>query len=213
MEEILRGRGHGLVADRIEHAYRALWHRCQDLYWSEDRDVPCRRQIEHFLEELDLSPSTFEEPVLAELEHAYAQRRWSPPEPVDGAVRRGALQGARLRVGLIATRRSPARPEHLIARGDGVVDDVMYSTMTSHCKPRPSISRAPARLDVRLGDSLVGDNLYAECSAQAAHARVHFDPHTRGTAVAPTWSMCWRLCGCAGDDARRTGSYHRNDER
>src|ERR1044072_6002610 len=68
LEEILRGRGHGAVADRIEHAYRALGSRCQDLYWSEDRDIPCRRQIEHFLEELGLVPSTFDESVLAELE-------------------------------------------------------------------------------------------------------------------------------------------------
>src|SRR6185436_20705857 len=93
LEEILEGGGRlgrlagGTPAPHIERAYRALWHRCQELYWSEDRDVPCRRQIEHFLEELDLMPSTFEEPVLAELEHAYAHAALEVlPDPVAGAV-------------------------------------------------------------------------------------------------------------------------------
>ena len=49
MEEILVRRGATATAVVIEKAYRALWHRCQDLYWSADRDVPCRTQIEHFL--------------------------------------------------------------------------------------------------------------------------------------------------------------------
>ena len=54
MEEILAAGGYAALADRIEHAYRALWHRCQELYWSADKDVPCRTQIEHFLEELQI---------------------------------------------------------------------------------------------------------------------------------------------------------------
>ena len=37
-----------------------------------DLDVPCRRQIEHFLEELELDPHSFAEPVLEALEDAYA---------------------------------------------------------------------------------------------------------------------------------------------
>src|SRR5205823_10856763 len=47
MSEILAARGLGVTTERIEHAYRVLWHRCQELYWSADVDVPCRRQIEH----------------------------------------------------------------------------------------------------------------------------------------------------------------------
>ena len=56
MEEVLAGCGFGGTAAAIEQAYRRLWRRCHDLYWSVDRDVPCRRQIEHFLEALLLDP-------------------------------------------------------------------------------------------------------------------------------------------------------------
>jgi hypothetical protein len=58
MEAILRARGHEAEAARIERAYRSLWHQCHQLYWSEDRDVPCRRQIEllHDTVGLDGSP-------------------------------------------------------------------------------------------------------------------------------------------------------------
>ena len=52
MESVLDSRGHAAEAEQIERAYRRLWHRCHDLYWSEDIDIPCRRQIEVFLEEL-----------------------------------------------------------------------------------------------------------------------------------------------------------------
>ena len=46
MEAILTARGHAAEAAMIERAHRALWHRCIELYWSDDRDIPCRRQIE-----------------------------------------------------------------------------------------------------------------------------------------------------------------------
>jgi FMN phosphatase YigB (HAD superfamily) len=72
IEQILRERGFGAAAEQIERAYRSVWHRCQELYWSSDVDIPCRRQIEHFLEELELDVTAFGEEALAELEHAYA---------------------------------------------------------------------------------------------------------------------------------------------
>ena len=195
MEEILRGRGHSAVAERIEHAYRALWHRCQDLYWSEDRDVPCRRQIEHFLEELGLMPSTFDEPVLAELEHAYAHAALEVlPDPVAGAAETlAALKARGFGVGLISnTGRTPGSVLRTILGELGLaasIDVMVFSNEHGHCKPRPSIFEELRRgLDVRYDEMVfVGDNLYADVhGAQSCGMRaVHFDPPTRGTAVAP----------------------------
>src|SRR5688572_6728702 len=102
MEAILASHGHQALADRLEHAYRALWHKCQDLYWSRDRDVPCRRQIEHFLEELELEIT--DEPTLAALEDAYAHAAVEVlPAVVDGASETLAeLKSRGLRTGLIS---------------------------------------------------------------------------------------------------------------
>jgi len=195
MEEVLRGRGHGAVAERIEHAYRELWHRCQDLYWSEDRDVPCRRQIEHFLEELGLLPSTFEEPVLAELEHAYAHAALEIlPDPVAGAAETlAALKARGFGVGLISnTGRTPGSVLRAILGELGLaasIDVMVFSNEHGHCKPRPSIFEELRRgLDVPYDEMVfVGDNLYADVhGAQSCGMRaVHFDPPNRGTAVAP----------------------------
>src|SRR5688572_16231964 len=110
MEDILREHGFGDVADRIEHAYRALWHRCNDLYWSRDVDVPCRRQIEHFLEALELDASSFSETMLEALEEAYAGAALEVlPALVDGADTLLAQLKARgYRLGLISnTGRTP----------------------------------------------------------------------------------------------------------
>jgi len=195
MEEILRDRGYGAVAERIEHAYRALWHRCQDLYWSDDRDVPCRRQIEHFLEELELDPRTFDEATLAELEHAYAHAALEVlPDPVDGAVEMlAALKGRGFGVGLISnTGRTPGSVLRSILGELGLADsiDVMvFSNEHGECKPRPSIFEELRRgLGVRYDEMVfVGDNLYVDVhGAQSCGMRaVHFDPPVRGTAVAP----------------------------
>lgn len=195
LEEILRGRGHGAVADRIEHAYRALWHRCQDLYWSEHVDVPCRRQIEHFLEELQLDPSTFAEDVLAELEHAYANAALEIlPEAVAGAAETLAeLKSRGFGVGLISnTGRTPGSVLRSILAELGLADsiDVMvFSNEHGHCKPVPSIFEELRRgLGVRYDEMMfVGDNLYVDVhGAQSCGMRgVHFDPPVRGTAVAP----------------------------
>ncbi|MDP9194873.1 MAG: HAD family hydrolase [Acidobacteriota bacterium] len=195
MEEILRGRGHGVLADRIEHAYRALWSRCQDLYWSEDRDIPCRRQIEHFLEELGLEHSSIAEPVLAELEHAYAHAALEVlPDPVAGAAEMlAALKSRGFGIGLISnTGRTPGSVLRTILGELGLaasIDVMVFSNEHGHCKPRPSIFEELRRgLDVPYEEMVfVGDNLYADVhGAQRCGMRaVHFDPPVRGTAVAP----------------------------
>ena len=195
MEEILRQRGRGAFADRIEHAYRALWHRCQDLYWSEDRDVPCRRQIEHFLEELGLEPAAFGEDALAELEHAYAHAALEIlPAMIDGAAETlDALKARGFGVGLISnTGRTPGSVLRSILGDLGLaasIDVMVFSNEHGHCKPRPSIFEELRRgLGVRYEEMMfVGDNLYADVhGAQSCGMRaVHFDPAVRGTAVAP----------------------------
>jgi putative hydrolase of the HAD superfamily len=195
MEEILRGRGHGAVADEIERAYRALWHRCQALYWSEDRDIPCRRQIEHFLEELGLAHAAFDEATLAELEHAYAHAALEIlPEVVSGAAEMlVALKTRGFGVGLISnTGRTPGSVLRAILGELGLassIDVMVFSNEHGHCKPRPSIFEELRRgLDVRYDEMLfVGDNLYADVhGAQSCGMRaVHFMPPVRGTAVAP----------------------------
>ena len=195
MEATLTARGHGALADRIEHAYRALWRRCHDLYWSEDRDVPCRTQIEHFLEELALDPRSFEEDVLAELEHAYA---WAalevPPAVVDGAADvLGELRSRGLGVGLISnTGRTPGYALRGILDAVGLaplIDVMVFSNEHGHCKPRPSIFEELRRgLDVAYDEMVfIGDNPYVDVhgAQKAGMQAILFEPPVRGTAVAP----------------------------
>ena len=40
MQQLLAERGVASSAERIEWAYRHVWHRCQELYWSVDKDIP-----------------------------------------------------------------------------------------------------------------------------------------------------------------------------
>jgi putative hydrolase of the HAD superfamily len=195
MEEILTAHGFGELADRIEHAYRALWHRCQDLYWSMDLDVPCRRQIEHFLEELELDPSTFSESVLEALEDAYAGAALEIlPQTVDGAEELlAALKSRGLRVGLISnTGRTPGSVLRSILeelRLAPSIDVMVFSNEHGECKPQTSIFEELRRgLDVAYEEMMfVGDNPYVDVhGAQRVGMKgVHFDPPTRGTAVAP----------------------------
>jgi len=195
MEEVLRARGHEAIAERIERAYRALWSRCNDLYWSADVDVPCRRQIEHFLEELELDPRSFDESVLAELEHAYAHAALQVlPAVVDGAPQTLAELKARgFGVGLISnTGRTPGyvlRPVLEALGLAGSIDVMVFSNEHGQCKPRPSIFEELRRgLGVAYDELVfVGDNLYVDVhGAQRCGMRaVHFEPPVRGTAVAP----------------------------
>lgn len=194
IESILESRGFGALADRIEHAYRAIWHRCQDLYWSADKDIPCRRQIEHFLEELELDPATLDETMLAELEHAYAGAALEIlPHAVDGALDvLTTLKSRGLKVGLISnTGRTPGyvlrRVLELLDLAPSI-DVMLFSNEHGECKPQTSIFDA---LRVRLGVAydeiaFVGDNLYADVhGAQRCGMRgIHFLPAARGLAVA-----------------------------
>jgi len=195
MEEILRNGGHGHLADRIETAYRALWHRCLDLYWSSDKDIPCRRQIEHFLEELEIDPTSFQESTLEDLEQAYALAAVEIlPQTVDGASE--MLSALKLRgfgVGLISnTGRTPGYALRRILDQLGLapsIDVMIFSNEHGFCKPQPSIFEELRRgLDVGYEEMVfIGDNLYVDvhgaqrCGMQA----IHFEPAVRGTAVAP----------------------------
>jgi putative hydrolase of the HAD superfamily len=193
MEQILGARGHAALAGRIESAYRALWHRCHELYWSEDRDVPCRRQIEHFLEELQLRIE--DEATLAELEEAYAMAAVEiPPQVVQGAPELlAALKARNLGVGLISnTGRTPGYALREILARLGLaqsIDVMVFSNEHGHCKPQTSIFEELRRgLDVAYEEMMfVGDNLYVDVhGAQRVGMRgVHFQPAVRGTAVAP----------------------------
>jgi putative hydrolase of the HAD superfamily len=195
MEEILATRGFAATAAAIEGAYRRLWRRCHDLYWSVDRDIPCRRQIDHFLEALQIDPRSFDMPTLAALEDAYANAAIDVlPAMVSGAeevVRNLRSRGFRL--GLISnTGRTPgsALREVLHRLGLGsAIDAMVFSNEHGHCKPVPSIFETlRGALDVTFGEMLfVGDNLYVDVyGAQSCGMRaVHFDPPIRGTAIAP----------------------------
>lgn len=195
MEEVLVARGFTASADRIEQAYRHLWHRCQELYWSADRDIPCRRQIEHFLEALELDPKSFEEEVLAALEEPYANAAVDiPPAIVPGApevVRELKQRG--LRVGLISnTGRTPGSALRRILEQLGLassIDAMVFSNEHGRCKPETSIfEELRAALGVPYDEVVfVGDNPYADVhGAQRCGMRgVLFIPAVRGTAVAP----------------------------
>jgi putative hydrolase of the HAD superfamily len=195
MEEILEARGFAALADRIESAYRTLWRRCQDLYWSEDRDIPCRRQIEHFLEELELDAASFSEETLEELERAYAHAALEIlPQIVDGAPE--TLEQLKQRgygIGLISnTGRTPGYVLRRVLEElelAPAIDVMVFSNEHGECKPQASIFEELRRgLGVRYEELLfVGDNLYADVhGAQRCGMRaVHFEPPVRGTAVAP----------------------------
>lgn len=195
MEAILTAQGHGALADRIEHAYAALWRRCHDLYWSADRDIPCRRQIEHFLEELGIDSSTVAEPLLADLEDAYAAAALEVlPAAVDHAkATLTELRGRGLRLGLISnTGRTPGSVLRRILDALGLapsLDVMVFSNEHGHCKPTRSIFEELRQgLGVTFAEMVfVGDNIYADVhGAQRCGMRaVHFDPPTRGMAVAP----------------------------
>jgi len=192
MEEILAARGHGAAAGRIEHAYRKLWHRCHELYWSADVDVPCRRQIEHIIEEMeiDADPETIEA-----LEEAYARAAVDIlPSLVDGAAEvLEELKGRGYRLGLISnTGRTPGSALREVLDALDLarhLDAMVFSNEHGVCKPQASIFAALREgLGVEYAETLfVGDNLYVDVhGAQRCGMRaVHFIPRVRGTAVAP----------------------------
>ncbi len=195
IEQVLVARGQSHSADRIENAYRKLWHRCHELYWSEDRDVPCRRQVEHFLEGLGLDPASFDEASLDEIEHAYAHAALDIlPQAVAGANETLAhIRKQELPIGLISnTGRTPGYVLRKILDRLGLaqsIDVMVFSNEHGECKPRVSIfEQLRAGLGVEYQEMMfVGDNLYVDVyGAQRCGMRgIHFIPEQRGTAVAP----------------------------
>ena len=195
MERVLIERGFDETAGRIEQAYRSLWHRCHELYWSRDEDIACRVQIKHFLEGLDLDAATFDEPSLAALETVYAGAAIEVlPSVVPGANEvLASLRQRGYSIGLISnTGRTPGYAlREILERLDLApsIDAMVFSNEHGACKPRPSIF---ATLRDALGvdyDEMVfvGDNLYVDVhGAQSLGITgVHFDPPSRGTAIAP----------------------------
>ncbi len=192
MAEILASRDIAAPAERIEHAYRTLWRRCHELYWSADVDVPCRRQIEHFVEEMaiDVDAAT-----LDALEQVYARAAVEVlPSLVSGAAEVVAELKARgYRLGLISnTGRTPGSALREILDALELaphIDAMVFSNEHGVCKPQTSIFAALREgLGVDYEETLfVGDNLYVDVhGAQRCGMRaVHFVPPVRGTAIAP----------------------------
>ncbi len=195
MESILVARGHAREAEQIERAYRRLWHRCHELYWSADRDIPCRRQIEVFLEELGVETSGLGEETVDELERVYAMAAVELlPSPVpDARETLAALRARGYRTGLISnTGRTPGYAlREILARLElaPLLDAMVFSNEHGVCKPERLIFETlRAALDVRYDEMLfVGDNLYVDVlgARQCGMRAVHFVPLVRGTAVAP----------------------------
>jgi putative hydrolase of the HAD superfamily len=195
LEEILAERGWPQTAEQIHQAHRHAWVRCNHLYWSRDIDIPTRRQIVHFLESLELDPEVFDEPVLAEIEHAYATAALEIPPAVTPGARETleALRAAGLRIGLISnTGRTPGSVLREVLRYHGLdlyIDAMVFSNEHGECKPRPSIfERLREQLGVPYEEIVfVGDNLYVDVhGAQlCGMTAIHYVPETRGLAVAP----------------------------
>jgi putative hydrolase of the HAD superfamily len=195
MEQVLVERGFAQTAERIEKAYRHLWHRCHEQYWSRDEDIACRVQIEHFLEALDLDPATFDEPSLAALEEVYANAAIEVlPSIVPGAREvLGELRDRGYIIGLISnTGRTPGYAlreilDHLDLASS--IDAMVFSNEHGACKPQPSIFETLRdALAVSYDEMMfVGDNLYVDVhgAQRLGITGVHFDPPTRGTAIAP----------------------------
>jgi putative hydrolase of the HAD superfamily len=183
---------HGVrpAPEKIERAYRVTWERCQELYWSRDRDIPCRTQVEHFVEALEIGPFQ----AMDVLEDAYAMVAVDVlPEIVPGAEDVLRELGRRFSLGLISnTGRTPGYALRVILdRLDlsRFFSAMVFSNEHGECKPQPSIFDAVRRSSgVEFNDMIfVGDNLYADVygAQRCGMMAVHFIPPRRGTAVAP----------------------------
>lgn len=195
IERILIANGYEGSSQTLRQAYHAMWHRCYELYWSGDRDIPSRTQIHHLLESLAIDLATFSEPVLAEIEDAYGRAALEAPPAVVPSARE-ALEWARaqnLRIGLISnTGRTPGSILRGVLADHGLaplIDAMVFSNEHGECKPRRSIfDKLCAALGVRHSEMVfVGDNLYVDIygAQQCGMRAVHFVPEVRGLAVAP----------------------------
>lgn len=191
----LRAFGQEADADHLQRAYRHVWSRCYDLYWSQDIDIPTRTQVVHLLEGLGVHPEALDEGQLHSLEQAYADTVLEiPPSLVPHAAE--TLQWAKAkgwRTGLISnTGRTPGsvlRPLLDQLRIGHLIDFLLFSNEEGFCKPQKSIFLSLQNgLEAQPGEIVfVGDNLEADVAGAKAcgmHA-VHFIPPVVGTAVAP----------------------------
>jgi putative hydrolase of the HAD superfamily len=195
LEEVLTSRGHAAEAAQIERAYRMSWKRCQELYWSHDRDIPCRRQIELFLEDLGVDATRLDDATLEELERVYATVAVELlPSVVPGAREIiAAVRRRGLRTGLISnTGRTPGYAlREILTRLElaPMLDVMVFSNEHGECKPQPSIfEQLRSALAVRYDEMLfIGDNLYVDVygAKRCGMRAIHFIPPMRGTAVAP----------------------------
>ena len=188
LERMAKILGHPI--ETLEGPYREVWDRCQDLYWSRDRDVPCRTQIDHFLEAMQLE---LDESTTRAVEEAYAFAIVDfLPTIVPGAldvVRDLKARGYRL--GLISnTGRTPGYALRAILDRLGLRFDAMvFSNEHGECKPQRSIFETLRQsLGVEFDEMLfVGDNLYVDVhgAQRCGMIAIHFVPPSPGTAVAP----------------------------
>jgi putative hydrolase of the HAD superfamily len=182
----------GRSVESIQPAYKQVWHRCHELYWSRDEDIPCRRQVEHFLEGLEID---VDEPTIIALEQAYASAAVETlPLMVAGADEvLASLKERGFHIGLISnTGRTPGSALRQILERYGLaafIDVMVFSNEHGFCKPQRSIFEALRQsLGVAYEEMMfVGDNLYADVhgAQSCGMAGVHFVPPQRGTAIAP----------------------------
>jgi len=177
--------------DSINEAYRYIWTRCQELYWSNDKDIPTRTQIAHFLEALDRE---VDERTMQELEAVYANAAVEVlPSLVPGADHVLRELRSRYALGLISnTGRTPGSALRTVLERLNLshyFDAMVFSNEHGECKPQPSIFESiRGLLGVQFHEMVfVGDNPYVDVyGAQRSGMRgVLFVPSERGTAVAP----------------------------
>jgi putative hydrolase of the HAD superfamily len=178
--------------DALETAYAYVWTRCQELYWSADKDVPCRTQIEHLIEALEID---VDETTMNELEEAYATVAIEAlPVVVSHAAETLRHLSSRFRLGLISnTGRTPGSALRIILdrlKLSQYFSAMVFSNEHGELKPRRSIfERLRSALGVGFEEmAFVGDNLYVDVyGAQSCGMKaIHFIPPQRGTAVAPS---------------------------
>ena len=186
--------GYAVSSEALETAYKQIWTRCQELYWSRDRDIPTRQQIVHLVEALDLDRAV-SSTEMDELEEIYSGTALEIlPTPVEGSVATLRILKERgYRIGLISnTGRTPGSVLRLILQACGLspmIDAMVFSNEHGACKPQLSIFQQLADL---LGSSpaqtaFVGDNPYCDVygAQQAGMKGVLFVPSLRGVAVGP----------------------------
>ena len=177
--------------EQINDAYRYIWTRCQELYWSNDKDIPTRTQLAHFLEALDRE---VDERTMQELEDVYANAVIEVlPSIVPGADDVLRELRTRFALGLISnTGRTPGSALRTVLERLNIAkyfDAMVFSNEHGECKPQLSFFESiRAALGVPFHEMVfVGDNPYVDVygAQRSGMHGVLFVPSERGTAVAP----------------------------